>query len=78
MLKHAYSYQDRLVKNCVDLALEDLLAMGDYDMRIATNGELIGVHRLVLMLFSTTCRDVLSKLKSENLVYGCKYTILIF
>lgn len=66
-------FQDRLVKNRVDNALEDLYTMGDFDMVIASDDELIGVHRVVLMMFSITLRDRLSKVSHQNLVYSSKF-----
>lgn len=71
--KYMYLYQDRVVKNRIDNGLDELFAAGDFDMRIAVNGQLIGVHRLVLMLFSITMREQLHKTPCENLVVCSKY-----
>lgn len=73
--KYIYTYQDRKMKNCVDTALEDVFAIGDFDMRIAVDGEIIGVHRLVLIMFSSLLRNVLSKTPTDNVVLPSKYRL---
>lgn len=64
--KYTYMYQDRVVKNRVDRALEELYTMGDFDMRIAAKEGLIGAHRVVLMMFSTAMCEILSKIPTDN------------
>lgn len=71
--KYMYLYQDRVVKNRIDNGLNELFASGDFDMRIAATGQLIGVHRLVLMMFSITMREQLSKTPCANLVVCSEY-----